>query len=212
MKPDQWSRLRPLLEHALELEGEARHAYISSLGDDNAELRTELSRLLAEHDRIGPQAMPNAMDLAAPAVVDQLHEDAALDESRVGGSIGPYRLMRLLGAGGMGAVYLAERQENGFTQTVALKVVRRSLGNRLARERFERERQILAGLKHPGIALLFDGGQTAEGQSFYTMEYVDGDAITDYCDRHGLNDSTPRATATRGGKGTCLRASEPDRA
>ena len=57
-------------------------------------------------------------------------------------------------------------------------------GRQVARERFERERQILSGLKHPGIALLFDGGQTSDGQSFYTMEYVDGDAINEYCERH----------------------------
>ncbi len=121
------------------------------------------------------------MDLAAPALAGTVKAEAALDDMRIGQSIGAYRLVRLLGTGGMGAVYLAERSSEGFTQEVALKVVRRGLGSATAHERFERERQILAGLHDPGIALLFDGGQTDDGQSFYTMEYVDGAAVTDYC-------------------------------
>jgi eukaryotic-like serine/threonine-protein kinase len=182
MHSDRWPLLRPLLDRALELDGDARRAYVASLDAADADLRAELERLLVAHEALGTKAMPNAMDLAVPAVADRLHEDAALDEARVGSSIGPYRLTRLLGAGGMGAVYLAERTDDDFTQTVALKVVRRSLGNHQARDRFERERQILAGLKHPGVALLFDGGQTTDGQSYYTMEYVDGVTITEYCD------------------------------
>ena len=83
----------------------------------------------------------------------------------------------------MGTVYLAEHVDDGFTHTVALKIVRHALRSPSARDRFERERQILANLKHPGIALLFDGGQTPEGQSFYTMEYADGEPITDFCTR-----------------------------
>jgi serine/threonine-protein kinase len=86
----------------------------------------------------------------------------------------------------MGAVYLAEHTAAHFDHRVALKVVRKALGGKAAIERFERERHILAGLQHPGIALLFDGGQTLEGQPFYTMEYVDGEPITDYCDAHQL--------------------------
>jgi len=181
MKSDHWQRLRPLLDHALELERDARHGYLDSLDDVDGELRTELERLLAEHDGLGPQTVPNAMDLAAPAMAERANEDAALDEARVGQSIGPYRLRQLLGAGGMGAVYLAEHVDRGFTHAVALKVVRKALGSPSAGDRFERERQILANLKHPGIALLFDGGKTPEGQPFYTMEHVDGEPITDYC-------------------------------
>jgi eukaryotic-like serine/threonine-protein kinase len=183
MRSDHWQRLRPLLDRALELDGDARRGYLDSLGELDTELRVELARLLAEHEGLGPQTIPNAMDLAAPAVAEREYEDAALDAARIGQSIGPYRLVRLLGAGGMGAVYLAEHVEDGFTHAVALKVVRKALGSASARDRFERERQILANLKHSGIALLFDGGQTAEGHSFYTMEHVDGEPITDYCER-----------------------------
>jgi len=184
MKPDSWPRLRPLLDRALELDGDARREYVEALEGEDADLRAEIERLLVEHESLSSQTQRNAMELAVPAVADRLHEDAELDEARIGQSIGPYRLVRLLGAGGMGAVYLAERSEKEFTHQVALKVVRRALGTQSARDRFERERQILANLKHPGIAQLFDGGQTSEGQSYYTMEYVDGVAITAYCDRH----------------------------
>ncbi len=152
------------------------------------------------------------MELAALAVAERMHDDAASDESRVGQSIGPYRLVRLLGTGGMGAVYLAERSKDGFTQTVALKVVRKSLGSQAARDRFERERQILARLKHPGIALLFDGGQTAEGQSFYTMEYVDGEAITAYCERHADNVAARVRLLMQVADDAGLCTPEPDRA
>jgi len=184
MKSDRWLRLRPLLDQALDLEGESRRRYLDSLQGAEAELRGDIERLLAERESLGPQTRPNAMDLAAPAVTNEVHDDAASDGARVGQTIGPYRLRRLLGTGGMGAVYLAERSQDGFTHNVALKVVRKSLGGKSARDRFERERQILARLKHPGIALLFDGGETPVGQSFYTMEYVDGDTITAYCGQH----------------------------
>ena len=184
MKTEHWPRLRVLLEEALELSGEARRRYLDGLGTEDGDLRDELERLLASHHKLGSHTAPNAMDLAASSVAPRLQEEAELDQARVGQHIQSYRLVQLLGAGGMGAVYLTERRESGFTQTVALKVVRRMLGSQVARERFERERQILAGLQHPGIALLFDGGQTAEGQSFYTMEYVDGVAITDFCTEH----------------------------
>lgn len=178
---EQWLRLRALLDRALDLDGDARREFVDSLENEDAAVRAELSRLLLEHGRLALRPMPNAMEMAAPAMDGVLREEASLDDARVGGSVGPYRLLRLQGAGGMGAVYLAERSVDGFVQQVALKVVRQALGNSAAKERFERERRILATLKHPGIALLFDGGQTADGQPFYTMEFVEGEIVTEYC-------------------------------
>ncbi|HVT33634.1 MAG TPA: serine/threonine-protein kinase, partial [Rhodanobacteraceae bacterium] len=183
MSSDRWRRLRRLLDRALELDGEARSLYVLTLRPEDAELREELERLLAEHAALGDDKLTDAMGLAIPAVMDDLRDDEELDAARVGDTIGPYRLMQLLGTGGMGAVYLAEHSGGGFTRRVALKIVRKALG-RSAAERFEREREILAGLKHPGIALLFDGGRTREGHSFYTMEYVDGESISAYCAAH----------------------------
>jgi serine/threonine-protein kinase len=191
LRAEHWPRLRALLDRAFDLEGDARREFVDSLTNEDESMRAELSRLLRAHEQLGPRSMSNAMEMAAPAMNDVLREEALLDDARVGQSAGPYRLLRLLGTGGMGAVYLAERSTDGFVQQVALKVVRQALQSSTARERFERERRILAALKHPGIALLFDGGQTSDGQAFYTMEFVEGEIVTDYC-RNRLHDAASR--------------------
>jgi serine/threonine-protein kinase len=183
---EDWKRLRQLLDQALDLPADARSQFIDSLQGDDAALRTDLAQLLARYEGLAQKSAANAMQLIAPAFADAVKDEAALDYARVGQNVGPYELVHLLGAGGMGAVYLAERATQDFAQQVALKLVRKALGSAAAEERFERERRILAGLKHPGIALLFDGGRTPEGQAYYTMEYIDGTAITDYCGDHQL--------------------------
>ncbi|MGB9197725.1 MAG: serine/threonine-protein kinase, partial [Terriglobales bacterium] len=100
--------------------------------------------------------------------------------------IGPYEIDRLLGRGGMGAVYLAHRADGQFEQRVAIKVIDLPLATNLFRERFRQERQILAGLQHPLIARLLDGGVTAGGDLYLAMEYVDGVPIHRYCDAKGF--------------------------
>ncbi len=94
---------------------------------------------------------------------------------------GRYRVIRLLGRGGMGAVYLAERNDGEVEQRVAIKVVHSSTGLPVFQERFLRERRILASLNHPGIARLLDAGQTDDGQPYLVMEYIDGVSIDEYC-------------------------------
>jgi non-specific serine/threonine protein kinase/serine/threonine-protein kinase len=111
---------------------------------------------------------------------------AAYDPVPLPARIGPYRVLRELGRGGMGTVYLAEREERGFRREVAVKVVRSVLDGGYVRRRFETERQILAGLEHPGIARLYDGGTTDEGLPYFVMEYVDGQDLLDYCDGRRL--------------------------
>ena len=100
-----------------------------------------------------------------------------------GREIGPWRLLRELGKGGMGTVYLAERADGEFEQTVALKLVRHGTDSEEILSRFELERQILASLHHPNIARLLDGGRTADGQPYFAMEFVEGEPIDRYCDR-----------------------------
>jgi serine/threonine-protein kinase len=109
---------------------------------------------------------------------------ASEDANLIGTLIGPYRVLSLLGTGGMGSVYLADHTDAAISRRVALKVVRDSLFGRAGRERFARERRILASLAHPHIAALYDSGETASGALFYTMEYVDGERITAYCREH----------------------------
>src|SRR5439155_11435168 len=99
--------------------------------------------------------------------------------------IGSYRIVRELGRGGMGVVYLAERDDAGFKKTVAIKVLSRD--SHVMQRRFRTETQILAGLEHPGIARLYDGGSTDEGLSYIVMEYVAGENIVAYCDAHQLS-------------------------
>ncbi len=101
--------------------------------------------------------------------------------------IGAYRLLRLLGSGGMGAVWLAERQDGQFNKQVALKLLHAGMADTELRARFLQERQILASLQHPNIAGLFDGGVSADGRPFFAMEFVDGKTITHYCDLAGLD-------------------------
>ena len=100
--------------------------------------------------------------------------------------VGPYEIQHLLGRGGMGAVYLAARADGQFDQRVAIKIIDLPLATDLFRGRFRQERQILAGLSHPYIARLLDGGVSAEGDLYLAMEYIEGISITEYCDTNSL--------------------------
>jgi serine/threonine protein kinase/Tfp pilus assembly protein PilF len=104
----------------------------------------------------------------------------------IGERIGPYRILRALGEGGMGAVFLAERADGQFRQQVAIKLVRRGLVSKQVQQRLRIERQILATLDHPNIAKLLDGGTTRDGTPYIVMEYIDGEPIDVYCDRNQL--------------------------
>jgi serine/threonine-protein kinase len=118
------------------------------------------------------------------------HEDAAalaLGDSRQAGElIGPYRILRVLGQGGMGEVYLCERADDQYRKQVAIKLVSRGLISRQVQTRLRTERQILATLDHPNIARLLDGGTSADGVPYLVMEYVDGEPIDEFCDRREL--------------------------
>ncbi|MBK9089507.1 MAG: serine/threonine protein kinase [Holophagales bacterium] len=109
------------------------------------------------------------------------------DEAVQGLRIGPYQVLRRLGEGGMGTVYLAARADQEFRKHVAIKVIRKGMASEEIVSRFRRERQILAALDHPGIAKLFDGGTTEDGLSYFVMEYIQGRPLGDYCDSHGLS-------------------------
>jgi serine/threonine-protein kinase len=182
-----WSALREVLDRAFELEGVDRDAFVASIRERDPVLHGELRRMLDRHAAIERQPSHRAIDLLLPLAEELVRDDLRFDHDRVGSDIGPYRLVQLLGAGGMGAVYLAERTSGEFSQNVALKLLRGKLVTPAAQASFERERQILAQLHHPGIATLFDGSRTAEHEAYYTMEFVDGVGIADYCDQRVLD-------------------------
>ena len=112
--------------------------------------------------------------------------DSAAMGHWVGRRIGPYRIQKLLGRGGMGAVFLANRDDDQFRKSVAVKLLRFDTDDPAVLARFRNERQILAALDHPNIAALYDGGSTDEGLPYIVMEYVDGQPVNSYCTSHAL--------------------------
>lgn len=182
MRPDRWARIEELFTGAAELESGARSAFLAAAAGDDVELRAEVESLLAEHDR--DPAFLERPAWAAAAYPDPRGHLAELE--KMPARIGAYTILGLLGDGGMGRVYLAEREAPGFRQRVALKVMRRGLDTDHLIQRFRNERQILATLNHPNIARLLDVGATDSGLPFFVMEHVEGDSIVDHCDRRRL--------------------------
>jgi serine/threonine protein kinase len=126
---------------------------------------------------------------AARLAPDLLAGEAEADPSIVGHHFGHYEVVRELGRGGLGAVYLAVRRDGEYRKEVALKLIRRGLDTDDILRRFRNERQILAQLEHPNIAHLIDGGTTDDGLPFFVMEYINGQPISTYCDVYRLGTS-----------------------
>jgi non-specific serine/threonine protein kinase/serine/threonine-protein kinase len=165
MTPGSWARISELFEQALERSVSEREALLAELGRSDAAAARELASLLEAHERTG-EFLPDL-----PAVTEA--------PDLTGRVVGVYRLLRILGAGGTGAVYLAERHDGAFDKRVAVKLLSTVFVQ--SRERFLRERQVLARLEHPNIARLVDGGATADHLLYLVMEYVDGVPIDRYC-------------------------------
>lgn len=179
MNSDDWVRVKELFEAALRISGTERYEWVAAhCGDANT--GREVRSLLAVYEE-DPQFLEAGIANELPDVFLN-----ALFHVAPGRRIGPYRLVREIGHGGMGVVYEAER-EGDFTQRVAIKLVRPEWNNEALVERFRYERRILASMEHPGIARLLDGGTTEEGAPFFVMEFVDGVQLYDYCREQALN-------------------------
>lgn len=178
----QRKRALAIFDAVAELEGEAREARLLALCGGEADLLAQVRSLLAA-DAGETEPYSNAPRwgeaLAAPARPDA---DLAL-----GRCIGAWKIVGVIGQGGMGAVYSVERSDGAYAQRAALKLIRASANTPIARERFLRERQILAGLQHPNIATLLDGGFSTDGEPYFVMEQVDGQPIDRWCDAHALD-------------------------
>lgn len=136
----------------------------------------------------GPNDLSDTAMAAATAVQGHMHssQPAGNDEPEEGSHVGPWLLLRLLGRGGMGAVYLAERVAPDFHQRAALKLIKLGMDSEDIQRRFVSERRILARLEHPNIARLIDGGVDARGRPYFVMEYADGPPLIEYASRHRL--------------------------
>ena len=174
MTPETWARIESIFWEALQQSGEEQTRYLDAACGDNVAVRAEVESLLAAREGTG-----GMLDAPAPWLDGVRDEPGDEDVAR----IGPYRIVRLLGHGGMGRVYLAEREAPQFRQQVAVKLMRRGLDTDDLIARFHTERQILARLNHPNIAHLLDVGAAEAGLPYLVMEYVDGAPILEYCDR-----------------------------
>src|SRR5579884_2474793 len=160
------SRVEALFHQALETADAERLAWLAGACGDDAELFAEVSALLDARSRMRQTAAAQPLVPTAP--------------------FGPYRAVRLLGRGGMSAVYLAERADGQFQQAVALKVMPGWLADGEFLRRFAAERQFLATLNHANITRLLDGGISEAGDPYLVTEYVDGETIDRYCDARRL--------------------------
>lgn len=176
----RWQRVRALFAEANALPAARRDAFLrDQCGDDEA-LYDEIVVLL-EHTDQSDDAISDIVRDAAKAMVKP-EPNARLDER-----VGNYRLIRVIGTGGMGSVYLAERVDEQFEHRVAIKILHPHRRDPSLVARFRAERQLLANLDHPNIARLLDGGETEEGVPYFVMEYVDGLPIDSFCDERRLS-------------------------
>lgn len=177
----RWQKLQTLFEQALERPAADRFAFLEAACDDDPALLEEVVALLDADD----SANGTLAGAAAGSLDDDF--DAEFDSQLAGSELGPYRLLRRIGVGGMGTVFLGERADGAFERQVAVKVMRRGMDSARVVQRFEDERRILSRLDHPNIASLLDGGVMPDGRPYFVMEYVDGLPITEHCDERRLS-------------------------
>jgi len=176
MDSSRWERIQTLFHQAADLPPADRPSFLRSACDGDIDLEAEVLELLRE-DTAGASLLDLGLAQVAYDLVEDGHSGALPFEE-----VGPYRILRVLGEGGMGAVYLAERADLG--SKVALKLLRDAWLSPARRERFATEQRMLAQLNHPSIARLYDADFLPDGTPFFVMEYVEGLPLTDYCAQH----------------------------
>lgn len=179
--PATWTTVDSICGRALEMPADARSDFVRSRCDGDDALERHVRELLA--------AIDTDDDFLEPPDQERLGSTLEPDEPALarGTRLGPWEILRPLGSGGMGRVYLARRSDSTYEQLVAIKVLRGMLNTPKLRERFLRERQTLARLNHPCITTLLDGGTTPGGAPYLVMEYVDGEPLVDWATRRSLS-------------------------
>ncbi len=181
MEPELWSRVEDMFHRALELDQSRRAEFLQHACRDDEALRREVESLLVLDK-------PAERFIESPAL--ELMGRLAANESGITAppeKIGPYRIVREIGHGGMAVVFLAERDDQNYRSRVAIKMVKPGIGTDPVLERFRNERQTLAALDHPNIVKLLDGGRTELGLPYLVMEYVEGLPFDRYCDLNRLS-------------------------
>jgi eukaryotic-like serine/threonine-protein kinase len=168
---ERWRRLETLFDEAVKQPLQNRVAFVERVTGGDAEMRVELLSLLTASDA--------ASGFLEKPGEQRIEEGSAVATLSAGARVGAWRIVRLIGRGGMGEVYEAERADGQFEQRAAIKLAQP--GSAALLERFNAERQILARLDHPGIARLLDGGLASDGRPYAVLEYVDGLTLTEYC-------------------------------
>ena len=183
LSAERWQQLQRLLDELLDLPVEEQRSRLATHADIDAAMRAEVERLLGAGENVGNFLSQPAAELAAPLV----RAIGSRTSGRAHGQrIGPYRIIKEIGRGGMGAVYLAERADDQFRHRAAIKLLPYEARSEMSLRRFLEERQILATMEHPAIARLLDGGMTEDGLPYFVMEYIDGVPIDSYCDGRRL--------------------------
>ncbi|CAN5442462.1 hypothetical protein BH18ACI2_BH18ACI2_07710 [soil metagenome] len=189
MTPERWKQVEEVFQDALDLAPGERGRFIAEACAQDAELRAEVEALVGQYESAGEfiesPAMAGGISPASAAFATAptvLADDALM----AGRRIGAYRVVREIGRGGMGAVYLAVRADSEFQKRVAIKLVKRGMDTDFILRRFRNERQILASLDHPHIARLLDGGTTEDGLPYFVMDYIEGQPLYRYCDGQKL--------------------------
>jgi serine/threonine-protein kinase len=176
LSPGWWQEVSPYLDEVLSLPEEQREGWLQDLRSKKPEIAESLRQLLEEHRALSDEQFLESHPPWIPS-----------DLSRGGQQIGVYRLISFIGQGGMGSVWLAERNDDRFDRRVALKFLPLGMTSGLGAERFRREGRILGQLTHPHIAELMDAGVSPNGEPYLVLEYVEGQRIDQYCDKHKLD-------------------------
>lgn len=180
MTPERWQQIKDVFQSTIECEPDRRKEFLveSCCGDDK--LRKEVEALLLSDEQAASFIEESAFEVTAKVLAENQAKSA------LGLRIGSYRITNEISQGGMGVVYLALRADDEYEKQVAIKLIKSGVDTEEVLRRFRQERQILAGLEHPNIARLLDGGTTETGRPYFVMEYIEGQPIDQYCNHRRL--------------------------
>jgi serine/threonine protein kinase/tetratricopeptide (TPR) repeat protein len=190
MTPERWKQIEDVFQAAIDLPSGERRKFIAEACGGDEDLRAQVEVLITQHDEAGDFIESPAFAATGFRTMGHSNADTLMTESfddpSIGRSVGAYKIVREIGRGGMGAVYLAERADSEFRRRVAIKLIKRGMDTDFILRRFRKERQILASLDHPNIARLLDGGTSEDGLPYFVMEYIEGLPIYRFCDERKL--------------------------